>query len=277
MQKIGAHVSAAKGVSNAPLNAVAEGCEVFQFFISPPQTYKFNSPTDEQIALFKEYCQKHAFDQTYVHAPYLVNLCSPKPNIKHASISMLRKTLDAADALGVTGMMFHTGSAAGYENKQEALDIAVQSMDKILDGYKGKTKLLIENAAGANAAGNSFAEVGYMLKNVKNKKSMGVCLDTQHSFGSGYDWRTKEGTAKALKEFDKEIGINNLIVIQANDSKVECGSNKDRHEHIGEGLMGKISFENLLRHPKLKNMAWILETEFEGRDKDLNILKKIRG
>ncbi|MBI2410665.1 MAG: deoxyribonuclease IV [Candidatus Kerfeldbacteria bacterium] len=278
MQKIGAHVSAAGGVSNAPLNAQKEACEVFQFFLNPPQTYKFTPISEEQIAAFKKNCKELGYTETYVHASYLINLCSPKNSTRYGSMSLLRKGLEEASKLGIQGMMFHTGSATGCPDKPTAIKTAIESINKILDGYTGSTKLLIENAAGSgNTVGVSFAEVGTLLKGIKNKKQVGVCLDTQHSFASGYDWRTPIGTNAALKEFDKEIGLKNLTVIQANDSKVDCGANKDRHEHIHLGKMGTTAFKNLLHHPKLANTAFVLETEPEGRAQDMAWLKKFRN
>ncbi|PIW36525.1 MAG: hypothetical protein COW24_04930 [Candidatus Kerfeldbacteria bacterium CG15_BIG_FIL_POST_REV_8_21_14_020_45_12] len=279
MQKIGAHVSAAGGAQNAPLNAKLEKCETFQFFVSSPRTFQFKQPTTEQIAEFKANCEAGGFTDTYVHASYLINLASTNNKTRHGSISLLRKGLDACALLGVTGMMFHTGSAKDYENKADGIKQAAASINKVLDGYKGKTKLLIENAAGAGSTiGMNFTEVGELMKLVDKKytKHLGVCLDTQHSFASGYDWRTKAGTDAAVKEFDKKIGLDNLVVIQYNDSKTECGSNKDRHEHIADGNMGLQAAKNILGHPKLKNYSFCLETEPEGRAKDIKTLKTIR-
>ncbi len=279
MQKIGAHVSAAGGVENAPLNAKKEKCETFQFFVSSPRTYKFKEPTGEQIAAFKANCQKFGFTDTYVHASYLVNLASLDSRIRHASITGLRKGLEACSKLGVKGMMFHTGSAKDHPTKEAGIKQAVDSINKILDGYTGSTKLLIENAAGAGSTiGQNFKEVGALYKGVKEKyrKQLGVCLDTQHAFASGYDWRTKQGTDEAIKEFAKFIGMRQLVVVQYNDSKTDFASNRDRHEHIKLGKMGKVAAKNILSHPKLKNQSFCLETPPEGRPEDIKILKSLR-
>jgi deoxyribonuclease-4 len=278
MQRIGAHVSAAGGVSNAPVNAHEEGCETFQFFLNPPQTYKFTPIPDEQVAAFAAAMKKLGFKDCWVHASYLINLASTQNNIRHGSISLIRKTLEEASKLGVNGVMFHTGSSKGHPDKPAALAKAIESINKILDGYTGSTKLLIENAAGAGGTlGVNFDEVGLLYKGIKKKAKAGVCLDIQHAFASGYDWRTPKGAAGALAEFDKEIGLKNLAVIQVNDSKVECGANRDRHEHIAEGKIGADGMRNILRHPKLKSMSFILETPLGGRANDLATLKKLRA
>jgi deoxyribonuclease-4 len=140
--------------------------------------------------------------------------------------------------------------------------------------------LLIENAAGSgNTLGANFKEVGQILDGVAKKyqKYLGVCIDTQHSFASGYDWRDKKATDAAFKEFDKYIGLDRLIVVQVNDSKVECGANRDKHEHIADGHIGEVGMKNILAHPAVKEMDFCLETPFEGREADIATLKKIRG
>lgn len=279
MQKIGAHVSSSGGVYNAPLNAHAEGCETFQFFVGSPRTYKTANVTDEDIEKFKANCKEHGFTDYYVHGSYLINLASPKNNVRHGSINVLRKSLETCSRLGVKGLMFHTGSSKDQPTHEAGVKKAIESINKILDGYTGSTKLLIENAAGAGGTiGATFTEIGKMIRGVKKslQPHLGVCLDTQHAFGSGYDWRTKKGTDDAMKEFTKEIGMKKLVVVQYNDSKVECGSNKDRHEHIDAGHMGMTAAKNILQHPKLASKNFCLETPEDGRAQDITTLKKIR-
>lgn len=276
MQKIGAHVSGSGGVSHAPENAYREGCETFQFFIGSPKSYNFTHPSQEEIEKFKIACKKYHFTEYYVHAPYLINLASPNNRLKYGSINLLKKNLEAGSALGVKGVMFHTGSITGHKKREDAVKKAIDSMNKILDGYTGSCKLLIENAAGATKLGDTFKEVGKLFQGIKNKSKAGVCLDTAHAFGTGYNWVTKKGTDEALKEFDKEIGMKNLVVVQYNDSKVPLGSLKDRHEHIADGLMGLEAAKNILYHPKLKNQNFCFETEPDGRKKDIEILKNMR-
>lgn len=274
---IGAHVSAAGGASNAPLNAEQEKCETFQFFVSPPQTYKTTVITDEEVLAFKQACAKYGFIKIFVHAQYLINLASPNSRIRYGSITLLKKGLKECSRLSVDGLMFHVGTATGQPTKQKAMKTAIDSLNKVLEGYEGSTKLLIENSAGAGATiGKTWEEIGQLVKGVKNKKALGVCLDTQHSFASGYNWRTKAGANKAMNEFSKYIGLRYLKVIHANDSKVECGSNRDRHEHIGRGEIGRAGFEILINHPKLRSKPFILETPPGERARDIVLLKQLR-
>ncbi len=277
MPLIGTHVSSAGGVRNAPIFAHQEGCETFQFFVSPPQTYKVNEISDEEVAAYKKNCKQYGFTEAFVHAQYLINLASPNNRIRYGSINLLQKGLEACNKLGVKGLMFHTGTATGQPSRSTAMKNAIESLNKVLDGYDGSTKLLIENAAGAGATlGKTFKEVGRLLHGVKNQSKIGVCLDTQHSFASGYDWRTSASTNKALQEFSKEIGMRKLYVVHVNDSKVDCGTNRDRHEHIGKGKIGKQGFDILINHPKLKNKPFILETPPQGREGDMAVLKRLR-
>ena len=122
--------------------------------------------------------------------------------------------------------------------------------------------------------GSTFSQISQILKAVNHPKLTGICLDTQHSFASGYDWRDFE---KTLAKIDSELGLQNIKLIHANDSKTEFASRKDRHEHIGQGLIGQESFENIVKFAKEKNITMILETEHEEVKKDIELLKKLRG
>lgn len=278
MPNIGAHVSAAGGAFNAPLNAVKEGLETFQMFSRPPQSFKCPPLTDETVTRFHQEVKTAGFKNYYIHAPYLINIASAKPGLRHASITMLKEELERGSRLGVRGVMFHTGSAASQPSREVALEVAVASLNKILDGYDGSCMLLLENAAGSGSVlGCSFEELATMYQGIKhNKAKVGFCLDTAHAFGSGYDLRTKAAVQKTLKQFDDLLGLKNLICIQANDSKVEFNSKKDRHEHIDKGHIGKECFQTLLNYAKFKNMDFLLETEPEGRPADIQLLKRLR-
>lgn len=277
MSKIGAHVSAAKGIYNAPLNAVAEGLETFQMFSRPPQSFNCPPLSPADVKQFLVNVKQAGFKNYYIHAPYLINLASANNRLRHGSITMLKQELDRGTQLGVTGVMFHTGSSASQPNRATALVVAKKSLQAILEGYTGTCKLLIENAAGTNAMGSTLAEVAELLKSIKKYKSkVGVCIDTQHAFGSGIDWRTKKNVDDFVKSFDKLIGLEYLTVFQVNDSKVPFDSKKDRHEHIGQGAIGVAAFGYLLNHPKLKHLDFILETPFEGRADDVATLRRLR-
>ncbi len=278
MAKIGAHVSISGGVFNAPLNAQKESLETFQMFTRSPQSFQCPPLTADGVKQFLENTKALNFPTYYIHAPYLVNLASANNRTRHGSINMLKQELERGTALKAQGVMFHTGSAASQPSREVAITAAIKSLNTILEGYTGSCKLLLENAAGSGSVlGCTFEEIGQLMKGIVHSKAkVGFCLDTQHAFGSGYDMRIKSDVDTLVKQIDKHIGLKKLAVIQVNDSKVEFNSKKDRHEHITTGHIGKIGFGYLINHPKLKHLDFVLETPFEGRSEDVQILKKLR-
>lgn len=280
--KFGTHVSIANGVFNAPDNAAAIGCEVFQMFTRSPRGGAAPELTPEIIKKFKDNCKKHGFKNYYTHAPYYINLASSNPKIYNSSIRIIREELERSSKLGVAGMMVHVGSAKDMDRKK-ALDKAVAGLKKILKGYRGSTQFLIEISAGSgNIIGDTFQEIAEMLKKLqttsyKLQTNTGVCFDTAHAFASGYDIRTKAGVNKVFKEFDKKIGLKKLALLHGNDSKVDFNSHVDRHWHIGKGKIGMEGFRAIINHPKLKKIDMILETPDATKDKmNLKTVKTLR-
>ena len=176
--------------------------------------------------------------------------------------------------------MAHMGSAKEV-GKGKGVKLVSDAITQILKGYKGKTQFLIEISAGSgDVIGDTFEEVALILKKIKVDKGTlppCVCFDTQHAFGSGYDLRTPKAVHKTFKDFDLKIGINKLKMAHCNDSKVELGSHKDRHEHIGNGRIGLKGFKALLNEPLLKHINWYAETEHDKVVEDIKLLKKLRG
>jgi deoxyribonuclease-4 len=274
--KFGAHVSIAGGVQHAPLNAALIGCEVFQMFTRSPQGGPAPKLTEEIVVSFGENCRAGKLSEWVVHTPYYINLCSADEKLRLNSARIIREELERASLLGAAYVMFHPGSAKDV-GEAEGIRLAVQGLKKVMDGYTGAAKLLIEISAGAGMViGDSFEENAAMLDGLGHP-DVGICFDTAHAFASGYDLRDKKTVEKTLKLFDDLIGLKKLKALHANDSKVEFGARRDRHEHIGQGFIGKQGFEALVGHPKLKNVNFYLETEPEGVAQDLNVLKKMRG
>lgn len=292
MFKVGCHVSIAGGVWNAPERASLLGCETFQIFTRSPQGGPANSIDDLTIERFKIEMQKYHLTDFVVHCPYYINFGSGKPQTYHSSISIVRGELERTSLLGGKFVMFHTGSGKDL-GKAKAIKQAKEGFKKVLDGYKGSAQLLIEIAAGAGEIlGDTFEEVAELMEPLKKHKGFGgVCFDTQHAWASGYDVSKKDW----IKKFDSAIGLKWLKMSHINDSKVELGARKDRHEHIGEGLIGKKGMggfiENLSAltprplYPKgeeeSNNVAYgamplILETEHDKVKIDIKILKSLR-
>lgn len=276
---IGCHVSCAGGLWNAPINAAELQCETFQMFSRSPHGGPVKEIVPATVENFNQAMEKFGLENFVIHAPYFINLGSANPRIYHGSVSVIRQELERGSLIGAKYLMFHPGSFKDLGDKV-GMKQSKEALKKILDGYAGATQLLIEISAGAgNIIGDSFAELAELMKGVKKHKGFGgICFDTQHAFGSGYDLRNKAGVEKTFKEFDETIGLNYLKMSHVNDSKVELGSHKDRHEHIEDGLIGKKGFQAFMEFLYKKNLVipLIFETEHDKVEADIKLLKTLR-
>ncbi|MEI7891154.1 MAG: deoxyribonuclease IV [bacterium] len=271
---IGCHVSIAGGVFNAPERAADFDCEAMQIFTRSPQGGKAPELTPEVIEKFKTSNLKFKIHEVVVHTPFYINYASSDNRIKHSTVAIVRDELERASLLGAKYVMTHLGSA-GQLPEDEATEATIEMLKKTLDGYDGSCELLLENAAGAGKImGSTFSQISQILKAVNHPKLTGICLDTQHSFASGYDWRDFQNT---IKKIDDEIGLEKIKLIHANDSMTEFSSRKDRHQHIGKGLIGETAFKDIVQFAKEKNITMILETEHDAIKEDVELLKKLRG
>jgi len=274
--KIGCHVSIAGGIFNAPERAGELGCECFQIFSRSPRGGKASELTPEVVEKFKSEMKKWGIKNAYIHTPYYINFASTNNRIRHGSVSVVREELERASLLGVKYIMTHLGSAKEI-GEEEATKKTAEMISRALDGYNGSAKLLIENSAGAGAViGDTFKEIKQIIKLVKNPHLGGVCIDTQHSFASGYDWRNKKTFKKTLETIDKELGLEYIKLMHANDSKVEFDAKRDRHEHIGDGHIGKDAFKDIVSFAKKYKIDMIVETPHDKVKKDMGILKNFR-
>lgn len=275
--KIGAHISAAVNIALAPVRAHEAGLECFQFFSRPPQGGPAKPITEKLTREFRANCQKYGLE-SYIHAPYYINLASAKNNIYYGSIKVIREELERGSLLGARYAMAHLGSARELGEK-EGLKKTIEGIDEILAGYRGKTEFLIEMSAGAGEIiGDTFEEIAKIVLATKLKKyEIGICFDACHGFASGYDLRTAAAVGATFKKFDRLLGGWRLKLIHANDCESQFGSHKDRHAHIGEGNIGLEGFRAMAALAKKRKINLILETPHDQRlTKDLEILKKLR-
>ena len=273
--KFGAHVGIAGGVQNAPKNAADIGCETFQMFTRSPQGGPAPALTPAIVDIFLAGCRENRLAEWVVHAPYYLNFASVEERIRQSSARVVREDLERASLLQASCLMFHPGSARGVDFKQ-AMDWCIEGMKKVLDGYAGQTKLLIEISAGAGEIiGDTFEEIAELIRGVSHPE-LGVCFDTAHAFASGYDLRDTKSVATTFDDFDKTIGLERLNAIHCNDSKIELGGRRDRHEHLGKGFIGLEGFRAIVEEPRLQSMNLYLETEPDGVAEDLAKLKDLR-
>lgn len=275
---LGAHVSTAGGLSTCVPRATEMGCECMQIFLSPPQRWQAPKHTDEQVAEYQRLIGEARITPTFAHATYLVNLAAADPGIRQRTIDNLVSTTAWADRIGLAGVVVHIGSARG-QSVEDAEQQVASALDKVLEnGSKGA--ILLENSAGSGEyLGSRFEQIGHLVDRLGRDKRIGLCLDTAHTFASGYDLRIDAGIQRTVDEVDQFIGLERLLLIHANDSKVGLNSAVDRHENIGKGHLGEEAFVRMLGHPALRKAAWTLEVpgyEDKGPDKpNLDELKRL--
>jgi len=265
--RIGLHVSIAGKIYESLERAKSLGCNTIQIFSRNPRGWQVAKLDKADVARFKEL--KEAFDirPVVVHIPYLINLATPDPALYKKSISAYIEDIERADLLGAEYFVTHLGShvGAGEEGGIERFSAA---LNEIIAKARPKTMMLLENTAGSGSIiGYRFEHIRKIIDALDDAKNVGVCLDTAHTFASGYDIKTKAGQAQTLRQFDKLLGLEMIKVIHFNDSLSELGSHVDRHQHLGKGEIGSLALSRLINQPALKDAAFIMETPKET-DKD---------
>jgi deoxyribonuclease-4 len=276
---IGAHVAARGGIHTAVDNALAIGAEVIQTHPTPAQMWR---PLHLEEADRELYLAKYAASGLrghYLHAVYLINLASPKETLLRSSVTSLVDYMELAASLGAEGVVFHPGSHLGAGFDTVVAQIATAIREVIDRSPTGRARLLVENSAGSGGCvGRSFEEVARIVEATASDR-VGVCLDTQHAFASGYDVRDAGGVARTLDDFDRLIGFERLGLVHANDSARALGSNADRHANIGDGEIGAAGFRLLLADPRMRRVPWVLEVpgpERKGPDRgQVSLLREL--
>lgn len=278
--RIGAHVSTAGGLDKAIDRAVELGAETVQCFCSSPRGWAFKPIPQEQTTAFRRKAEAAGVGPVFLHAIYLINLGTTDPENLRKGVESLTSYMHVASAMGGAGVIFHAGShkGAGYEG---IFQQTVNALREVLASSPQDVWLIIENAAGmGDHIGSTFAEIGGIMQAVDNPR-VKVCLDTQHSFAAGYDITTPDTIEKTMDEFDREIGLANLVAVHANDSKTPFGSGVDRHENLGQGQMGLEAFVAIMSHPAFRNVPFLLEVPgFDNKGPDrqnMDILRELRA
>ncbi len=251
-----------------------------QIFLSSPQRWQHPRHVDEQVDEFVRLVGETSIAPNFAHASYLVNLAAADPGIRQRSIENLTASAQWADRVGLAGLVVHVGSGRG----QSIPEAEVQVASALAEVLRGDTTsgILLENSAGSGELlGSRFAQIGGLFERLGRDARLGLCLDTAHTFASGYDLRISDGLERAVDEVAEHIGIDRLRLIHANDSKVGLGSAVDRHANIGKGLLGEAAFERMLAHAVLAPLPWVLEVpgyDDKGPDlPNLEALKRLAG
>jgi len=262
MKFVGAHVSSAGGVFNAPLNAKKIGAKAFALFTKNQRQWKAKPLEEKAIASFKENLEKSDILPTHIlpHDSYLINLGHPEVEKREKSLEAFIDEVKRCELLGLDKLNFHPGSHLKKISEEESLKLVAESMNKTLEVTKGVT-LVIETTAGQGSnLGYKFEHLAYLIENSIDKSRVGVCIDTCHIFAAGYDIRDKQSYEDTMKKFDTIIGFNYLKGMHINDSKSKLGSRVDRHHSIGRGELGETTFRFIMNDERLEDIPLILET-----------------
>jgi deoxyribonuclease-4 len=276
MKYIGAHVSAAGGVENAPKNAAEIGATAFALFTKNQRQWVAKPLTDKSIHKFKEACEQYGFGpgQILPHDSYLINLGHPEYESLEKSRNAFLDEMQRCELLGIDRLNFHPGSHLGKIEESASLKIIAESINLALNRTKNVIAV-IENTAGQGTnLGFLFEHIAEIINQVEDKNRVGVCIDTCHGFAAGYDFSTQEGYNNLWYEFDRIVGFKYLKGMHLNDAKKELGSKVDRHAPLGKGFIGMDAFQRLMQDERLEEIPFILETpESENWDKEIQMLK----
>jgi deoxyribonuclease-4 len=267
LKHIGAHVSAAGGVENAPLNAARIGARAFALFTKNQRQWKAKPLSQASIRLFRQHCEKEGFGpgQILPHDSYLINLGHPDEAGLAKSRAAFLDECQRCEQLGLIYLNFHPGSHLRKISEDACLRRISESINITLDKTQTVTAV-IENTSGQGSnIGYRFEHLAAIIDRVEDKNRVGVCLDTCHTFTAGYDLKTKEGYHATMAAFDAAVGLNRLKGMHLNDSKKDYKSRVDRHANIGKGLLGLDTFRFIMADPRLDEIPLILETPDETR------------
>lgn len=274
MFKIGCHLSSGKGYKNMAEVAHSIGANTFQFFTRNPRGGTAKAIDEGDVVEFHKVSKEYGIDVILAHAPYTLNCCSDKPDIRKFAVNTMKDDLERMEYTPHNLYNFHPGSHVG-QGVETGIQYIIEALNTVLKPEQTTTVLLETMAGKGSEIGSRFEEIRQIMDGVKLKEKLGVCLDTCHVSDSGYD--IVGDLDGVLEEFDKIIGLENLKAIHLNDSMNPRGAHKDRHQKIGEGTLGTQTFEKIINHPKLKDLPFFLETpnELEGYEKEIAILKEL--
>ncbi len=259
---IGAHVSTAGGVENAPQNAARIGANAFALFLKNQRRWFEKPYPSQRVEAFKKNLNALGFSPEAVlpHAGYLINLCSPDGEKAEKSFLSLKNEIERAHTLGLKYVNFHPGAHLRKYTEREALEIIAERVNRLIEETKGVVLVLETTAGQGSNLGYRFEHLAEIIEMVEDKNRIGVCIDTCHIFAAGYDISTERGYFKVFEEFEEVIGFKYLKGVHLNDSKTPLGSRKDRHAPLGEGYIGLTPFRLMMNDERFRGIPLILET-----------------
>ncbi len=275
---LGAHVSTAGGVDKAPANAAKLDIKAMAIFTKNQRQWVAKPLAEEEITNWHAEIKKHGITHAVSHDSYLINLCAPDPEKLEKSLNSLQEEVERAEKLDLSHVVVHPGSHL-KEGEEWGIKKIAESLDEIhkrLPGYKSKIALEITAGQGTNL-GYTFEQIAQMIELTKENERLAVCFDTCHANSAGYDLTTESSYKESWDKFDSVIGLDRLEVFHLNDTKKPLGSRVDRHDQIGDGLLGLEPFRFLVNDQRFADIPAILETPLgeEGYAEDLRRLYEL--
>ena len=273
MLYIGNHTSSSKGYAAMGRQIVKNGGNTFAFFTRNPRGGNAKAIDPADVAKFQEIAREHEFGKIVAHAPYTLNACAAKENLRDFARNTFSDDLKRMEATPGNYYNFHPGSHVG-----QGIEVGIQKIVEVLNAVlteEQTTTVLLETMAGKGSeVGSHFQELRAIMDLVEKRDKLGICLDTCHVWDGGYD--IVNDLDGVLTEFDRIIGLDHLKAIHLNDSLNPLGSHKDRHARIGEGQIGLDALVRVIRHPALEGKPFILETpnDDEGWTREIALLRE---
>jgi deoxyribonuclease IV len=282
---VGAHVRGGGKLVPSLELGVEMGATSIQIFTQSPRMWKPSLYAPEVLAAYREAAAKNlTITDTFCHATYLINLATADLELYEKSVATLTHNLSVARGMGSSGLILHVGShhGAGFDQVvrqiADAFERALAEADPTPEG-EAECPILIENAAGSGGTvGRSLEEIHLLIDACNSDDRLGLCIDTQHLWASGFDYSTVAGTERLIKEIELSVGIDRLRCFHFNDSKTDLGGNRDRHANIGEGTIGTRGLATLTGHPLIRNLPLLLEVPGAGdgpRAEDVEVGKQV--
>lgn len=277
---VGAHVSAAGGVFNAPVNEAKIGGTALGLFTKNQRQWKAKPLQDEVIQQFKEECENRGFSRSNIlpHASYLINPGAPESEKLEKSREALLDEMQRCEQLGIGMLNFHPGSHLKKSSPEECISVMADTVNYVLDKTE-HVMAVLENTAGQGTnMGWHMEHLTSIMEQVDDKSRVGVCIDTCHAHAAGYDFTSEKAYEKTMEDILATIGEHKLVGLHLNDAKAELNSRKDRHAPIGKGTMGELPFRLIMNDDRLNRIPMILETpEPENWALEIDWLKKQIG
>ena len=270
---IGNHLSASKGYAAMGKAALALDANTFAFFTRNPRGGKAKEIDEKDVEKFLNFAKEHEFGKIVAHAPYTMNLCAAKEDVRSFSKEMLLDDLKRMEYTPYNYYYFHPGAHVG-QGAEKGIVLIAEALNEALKPEQTTTVLLETMAGKGTEVGRTFEELREILDRVELNDKMGVCLDTCHVWDGGYD--IVNDLDGVLNEFDRVIGLDRLKAVHFNDSMNDCGSHKDRHAKIGEGKIGAEAMRRVALHPLLEGRPFILETpnDDEGYRREIQMVRE---